>query len=160
MSPPPRILFCGSRDWTDRKAIADVLKVLPKDSVVIEGEAQGADRIAHEEAERLGFIVEHFPADWKKFGRAAGPIRNTQMLKEGKPDAVVAFHDDIESSKGTRNMLKQAREAGLPTFLNPHGALFEFVQWLRGRRWNRVFQDFLEDPQSFENLESLQGDDY
>jgi hypothetical protein len=157
---PPRILFCGSRDWTDRKAIADVMKLLPKGTVIIEGEAPGADSIAREEALRLGFIVVPFEANWKKFGRAAGPIRNARMLDQGRPDAVVAFHDDIEASKGTKNMLKQAREAGLPTFLNPHGALFEFVQWLRGRGWNRLFQDFLEDPQSFENLESLQGDDY
>ena len=166
---PPRILFCGSRFWTDREAIMRVLKVLPKGSVIIEGEARGADRIACEEATRLGLTVVPFPADWKRYGLAGGPIRNTQMLKEGKPDAVVAFHDNIDESKGTKNMLKQARAAELPTFLNiTSDTMFEFVDWLRRRRDEEqaharlqiLLQEFLEDPENFENLESLQGDDY
>jgi len=136
MSPPLRILFCGSRDWTGREAIARVLKVLPKGSVIIEGAAPGADTIACEEARRLGFAVEHFPANWKKFGRAAGPIRNAQMLDEGRPDAVVAFHDNIDESRGTKNMLKQAQAAVLPTFLNlTSDTMFEFVDWLQRRDW-------------------------
>lgn len=40
-----------------------------------------------------------FPAKWNEHGKAAGPIRNQQMLTEGKPDVVFAFHDDIASSK-------------------------------------------------------------
>ena len=51
-----------------------------------------------------------FPADWKTHGKAAGPIRNKQMLDEGKPDVVVAF----PGGKGTANMVKLAREAGVP----------------------------------------------
>ena len=132
---PLRILFCGSRDWTDRKAVVDVLKVLPKGSVIIEGEARGADRIACEEATRLGLAVVPFPADWKRYGLAGGPIRNAQMLKEGKPDVVVAFHENIEASKGTKNMLKQAQKAGLPTFLNlVTETFFEFAHWSKRRK--------------------------
>ena len=148
---PLRILFCGSRDWTDREAIADVMKVLPKGSVIIEGEASGADAIAREEADRLGLIVMPFPAKWKEYGRAAGPIRNAQMLKEGKPDVVVAFHENIEASKGTKNMLKQAQKAGLPTFLNlTLDTMHEFRQWY-GARFRRAFHAFL-------NQQLLQGD--
>jgi len=50
-----------------------------------------------------------FPADWSRHGKSAGPIRNRQMLIEGRPDIVVAF----PGGKGTANMIKQAVEAGV-----------------------------------------------
>ena len=74
---------------------------------------------------------------------------------------VLAFHENIEASKGTKNMLKLAQKAGLPTFLNlTSGTMHEFREWYSSRQLRRDFQSFLEDPQSFENLQSLQGDDY
>ena len=110
-----RVLICGDRNWTDRKAIRDFVSGLPFGSVVIEGEAKGADSIARDVAGEQGFMVMPFPANWKLYGRAAGPIRNKQMLTEGKPDLVVAFHNDIDSSRGTANMVDQARKAGIET---------------------------------------------
>jgi len=158
---PIRVLICGSRYWTDREAIRNVMKTFPKDTVIIEGEARGADTIAREEAEALGLVVLPFPANWKEQGRAAGPIRNAQMLSEGKPNVVLAFHENIDESKGTKDMLKRAQKAGLPTFLNlTSDTMYEFRQWYSARQLRRDIQSFLEDPQSFENLESLQGDDY
>lgn len=111
-----RILVCGSRDWNDYRMISDALidnYSLP--FVVIEGEARGADRMAAEWAERWHQPVEllRFPANWNKYGRAAGMIRNQQMLDEGKPDLVLAFHDDLEHSKGTKDMVNRARRAGI-----------------------------------------------
>lgn len=85
--------------------------------VVIEGEAKGADTMARNAAIHLGIHVERYPADWEKFGRAAGPIRNLKMLMEGKPTHVIAFHDDIGKSKGTKDMINQARKAGLDVLL-------------------------------------------
>jgi len=108
-----RILFCGDRHWSSYKTICDVMMDYNTE-VVIEGEAAGADSIARDVAEQFGIPVMRFPADWKRYGRAAGPIRNTQMLKEGMPDFVIAFHDDIDSSKGTRNMVEQAKKKGIP----------------------------------------------
>jgi hypothetical protein len=58
-----------------------------------------------------------FSANWEKHGLAAGPIRNRQMLTEGKPDLVIAFHENIEKSKGTKNMLELAKQAGVATYL-------------------------------------------
>ena len=107
-----RILFCGDRNWTNYKVICDVMADLNPD-LVIEGEAKGADSLARDAAEYFGIPVLPFPADWDKYGRAAGPIRNTQMLKEGMPDVVIAFHDDIQNSKGTLNMVNQALKQGL-----------------------------------------------
>ena len=113
------------RNWTDRAAIKlwlEVLKEIGYDEV-IEGEAKGADIMAREEAEKLGFKIlnrdEHtrgFPAQWDKYGRAAGPIRNRKMLDQ-QPQLVVAFHNDIEHSKGTADCIKEAKRRGIVTIL-------------------------------------------
>jgi len=109
-----RILICGDRNWTDRRSIESYLSChAPELTTVIHGGAKGADSIAGEIAEKMGMEVEVFPADWKRYGRGAGPIRNRQML-DAHVDLVVWFHLDIESSKGTRNMVTQAMKAGIP----------------------------------------------
>jgi len=90
-----------------------VLANYPAGTVVIHGAQRGADTIAGEIAEAMGFEVIPYPADWHKHGRAAGPIRNQQMLDEGKPTEVAAFHNDLAHSKGTGDMVRRARRAGL-----------------------------------------------
>ena len=108
-----RLLICGDRNWTDRNPIERYLsRYTPETTVVIHGGAKGADSIAGEVAEELGMTVEVYPAEWGKYHRAAGPIRNRQML-DSQVDAVVWFHNDIDSSKGTRNMIAQATKAGI-----------------------------------------------
>ena len=111
-----RILFCGDRNWSHYKTIVDVMLELHP-SLVIEGEAKGADSMAADAGEYYQIPVLRFPADWNKYGRAAGPIRNSQMLNEGKPDLVVAFHDDISTSKGTRNMVEQSKKQGIQVYV-------------------------------------------
>jgi hypothetical protein len=119
-----RILICGDRNWTDLKSIKVALLSLQvywgDKLVVIEGEAKGADTLGKQAARDLNIPEEDilkFPADWEKYGKAAGPIRNQQMLDEGKPDIVLAFHPDIGSSKGTLDMVKRANKAGIPVRL-------------------------------------------
>ena len=119
-----RLLICGDRNWFEGAAIRDLL-LQYKPEVVIEGEAKGADTLARIHAEMLNIPVLKFPADWEKYGRAAGPIRNSQMLKEGNPDVVVGFHNRIDDSKGTRDMLTRAKKAGKATFIFD-GKLKEF----------------------------------
>ncbi len=111
-----RILVCGDRNWSNKKAIFNELKDFPKNTVIIHGAARGADSIAGTVAKELGFEVEVYPADWNKFGKAAGIIRNKQML-EAKPDLVLAFHPDLDKSKGTKNMVQISRKAGVETKL-------------------------------------------
>jgi len=113
---PNRVLICGDRNWTDRERIANTIRILltPGD-IIIEGEARGADSIAREEGEAQGFQVLRFPALWQVHGKSAGPIRNQQMLVEGRPTIVFAFHDDISNSKGTKDMVERAKRAGIPT---------------------------------------------
>lgn len=77
---------------------------------VISGGAAGADRIGEEFAIINWCQLEVYKADWDKHGKAAGPIRNVQMLKEGKPDLGVAF----PGGRGTAHMTSILKEAGVP----------------------------------------------
>lgn len=118
-----RVLICGSRDWADREAVEVVLNGLTwtrDDSlVVIAGGARGADRLAADWARcRVDDEVDlvEFPADWDAHGKAAGHIRNQQMLDEGKPDVVWAFKSR-PSSPGTDNMIQRAKAAGVNVYV-------------------------------------------
>jgi hypothetical protein len=108
-----RVLVCGGRHWGDAQTIKDRLAQLPERSTVIHGAAAGADYLGCAAAMQLSFNVESYPADWDRYGRSAGPIRNEQMLK-AKPDLVLAFHADLEHSRGTKHMVTIARKAGVP----------------------------------------------
>lgn len=108
-----RILVCGDRNWTNYGRVLEILKEYPKGTVIINGYARGADRAAHNAAIELGFEVEDYKAKWTLYGKAAGPIRNQEMLVVGQPDLVIAFHSNLENSKGTKDMLNRAKKAGL-----------------------------------------------
>lgn len=103
-----KILICGDRKWTNRNLIKE--KILEySGTIIIEGDAKGADRISGEIARELGLEVRVYPAQWEKYGRSAGPIRNRQQFDLENPDLVLAFHNDIENSKGTKDMIKYAK---------------------------------------------------
>lgn len=108
-----RVLVCGGRDFDDAMTLGSWLGGIHKNAgpitLLIEGGAAGADTLARAFAEWQRIPVMTLEADWKRHGRAAGPIRNKQMLDEGKPNLVVAF----EGGRGTANMVKQARAAGV-----------------------------------------------
>jgi hypothetical protein len=132
-----KIIFCGDRNWNDRRVIAQVMRAI-YDNIgpftVIEGEAQGADSISRSVAElTFELPVIPVPAEWNLHGRAAGPIRNTRMLIEKKAHATVAFHLDIAHSKGTADMVRQTRKAGRPCWICTDGdkALMDFILELR-----------------------------
>lgn len=111
----PRILICGSREWTNFDKIKKILLEYPQsdETTIIHGNCKGADKISGYLAKQLNMTIEVYPADWKKYGRAAGPIRNQQMLDNGKPDICYAFHDCIEKSKGTKDMVNRCKADGL-----------------------------------------------
>lgn len=112
-----RILVCGDRHFNDYEYVRNkIVENCPKEYedgslVVISGAARGVDTCAADFALVHNLQLLEYPADWDKYGKAAGPIRNKQMLDEGKPDLVVAFL--AEGSRGTANMIKQAEEAGV-----------------------------------------------
>lgn len=109
-----RVLVCGDRSWSNRGKVMHRFLELPNDTVVIHGDAEGADRIADAVAMVRGMPREAFPAEWEKYGRAAGPRRNQRMLDEGRPDLVIAFHSDLKHSRGTADMVRRAQAAGVP----------------------------------------------
>jgi hypothetical protein len=82
---------------------------------IIHGAARGADTLAGLFAKMFGTKVEAYPADWDTHGKAAGPIRNQQMLDEGKPDLVVAF----PGGAGTKHMKETAARRGFRVIVVP-----------------------------------------
>lgn len=129
-----RLLICGDRHWEDFHIITTTLHGFLSDAatnfdklVIIEGCAKGADSIAchwydgRDRRPRHELVKhEHYPADWETHGKPAGPIRNRQMLGVGKPDIVVAFHDDLDNSKGTKDMVDIAKAAKVPVYVIKH----------------------------------------
>lgn len=110
------ILICGDRNWTNETLIEDILLSIPEIDTVIHGDCKDADKIGGKIAKKLGFKIKIYPADWS-LGKKAGPLRNTQMLEENNIDLVLAFHDNIKESKGTKNMITQSRKKNIITFL-------------------------------------------
>lgn len=108
-----RILVCGGRDFTNQSIFNQAMEdLLGKVTVIIHGAARGADTLADNWAKEHGLTVEAYPADWDKYGKRAGFIRNSQMLKEGKPDRVIAF----PGGKGTEMMINLAHAAKVPVW--------------------------------------------
>ena len=107
-----RILVCGGRDFKDRDLLYNSLLPYMNDTnlTIIHGNASGADTLGRIWAEAFSHKVESYPADWNKYGKRAGYIRNVQMLNEGKPDLVIAF----PGGKGTQMMINLAEAAGVP----------------------------------------------
>lgn len=114
-----KVLICGDRNWTDIKLIRKRLCKLPVGSMLIHGAAPGADSLAAIIGDSLGFAVLAFSAEWEKLGKAAGPIRNKTMLAE-LPDLVIAFHDDMTKSKGTKDCISQATKKGIKVEIIGH----------------------------------------
>ena len=119
----------GPNDWTsaDCQLMVSVLKQFrygifgdKEVPILVHGDCRGADLMAYDIVRDWGgWGVEVFPAEWKKYGKAAGAIRNKQMLDEAKPDIVIAFHRDISKSRGTANMIKIAKQRGIQASLYP-----------------------------------------
>src|SRR5690554_3978 len=103
-----RVLVCGGRKFGDRALFNAVMAPYRlRASVIIHGAARGADRMADNWAQTWGIHVERYPAKWHQYGKAAGPLRNQQMLDEGRPDLVIAF----PGGNGTADMVTRARAA-------------------------------------------------
>ena len=109
-----RVIVCGCRDFCNQDFCFRILdEILGEydDPEIVSGHAKGADACGEAYARLRSLPLKVFPAEWDKYGRAAGPIRNKQMLLyalEAKP-LVIAFWDGL--SRGTKNMISQAEKA-------------------------------------------------
>ena len=107
-----KILVCGGRNYWNREELYRVLDAIHKAGPVthaIHGGATGADSLVGQWCASLGVECTAYPADWKEYGKAAGPIRNQQMLNQGCPDVVIAFR----GGAGTADMVRKAQKAGI-----------------------------------------------
>ena len=108
-----RVLVCGGRTFSRK---ADLWLLLDERhgrdpiSCLISGMATGADTAAAEWATANGVPLAAYPAKWELFGKAAGSRRNTKMLREGRPDIVLA----CPGGNGTADMVRKAERAKVP----------------------------------------------
>ena len=107
-----RIIIAGGRDFKDYTRLKLVVEhnVQNLNSVeIICGEAKGADTLGKQLAISKGWTVHSFPADWERYGKAAGYRRNEEMAKHA--EALIAFWDG--KSKGTKHMIDLAQKLKL-----------------------------------------------
>lgn len=107
-----RVIIAGSRSFQDYETLkqkCDYYLQSKEKIAVICGMARGADMLGRRYAQEKGFPCIEYPADWKKYGKCAGYIRNRQMAQTA--NALLAFWDG--ESRGTKNMIELAEEYGL-----------------------------------------------
>lgn len=107
-----RVLVCGGREYADWHTMRDVLWGIHHDTRIVEiihGGARGADEMAARWAKLADVPVAVVKADWQRHGKAAGPLRNQEMLDRHHPDQVIAF----PGGRGTADMVRRAKAAGL-----------------------------------------------
>lgn len=116
-----RVIIAGSRKYNDYYRMLEELDNLGIHLIntidpieIVSGHAPGADTLGERFAKAYNYPLKIFPADWDKYGKAAGPIRNEQMAKyaaEADRGILIAF--PIGESRGTNNMIKLAKHYGL-----------------------------------------------
>ena len=121
----PLVIFCGSRGWRGwgeiRAKLGELQREHRSELVVVTGGARGADMLAKSGCMAMGIAHREILADWVGKGRAAGPIRNRQMLELG-PAAVYAFKEARDwnaklETGGTEHMVRIALLAKVPCYL-------------------------------------------
>lgn len=114
------VLCSGDREWDDLPVIQhcfdELIDEFGEITLVVQGECRGADIMCRDEAKRRDIPVVGYPANWNKYGKSAGPIRNREMLdKHPDVDLVIGFHNNLEESKGTKDMLTEAQRREINT---------------------------------------------
>lgn len=107
-----KVIIAGGRDFSDYESLKHYCKYLLKNQPDVEivcGMARGADMLGKRYAEEHGLKVKKFPAQWNKYGKRAGYLRNADMADYA--DSLIAFWN--KKSKGTKHMIDLAREKGL-----------------------------------------------
>lgn len=101
------VIVTGGREYADYLRIRDVLNLINPDKVV-QGGAAGADALAKAWAISKGVPCDTIKANWDEHGRAAGPIRNREMIQWYATAIIVAF----PGGRGTENCVKTAIDLG------------------------------------------------
>ena len=113
------VIICGSREWTDYDRLKEKCDIFLKNKLsdpdikvtIISGGARGADTLGEQYAKEKGLDLKRFPANWDKYGKRAGYLRNLKMAEIG--NAVIAFYSSTSENKGTKMMVRIGREKHL-----------------------------------------------
>lgn len=104
-----RVVVTGGRYYADRTKVFEALDAVAP-TALAHGMATGADSLAGDWCHFNGIEPDEYPANWTKYGKGGGPIRNQAMLDAFKPDLVLAFPGD----RGTADCKAKARAMGIP----------------------------------------------
>lgn len=117
---PLRVLVTGSRDFSDESVVLSALAAIVayaagRPITIIHGACRGADLLVARLAVATipDVVIEPWPADWRRLGRAAGPVRNAAMVASG-PEICAAFFVRGWPSRGTAGCCRLAVAAGVP----------------------------------------------
>ena len=108
-----KYIIAGGRDFNNRNILYRILnenRYSKNITEIVSGDARGADTLGAEWADVYGLRVTHFPAQWDKYGKSAGFIRNAEMGEYA--DAAIIFWDG--ASKGTKHMIQTMKRLGKP----------------------------------------------
>jgi len=109
-----RTIIAGSRTITDASKLQTVIDDYEWPiTTVLCGGAQGVDKLGEQYALAHNIPIEYYPADWKTHGKAAGPIRNSQMAENA--EALILIWDG--QSRGSKDMLAKAQAKNLKTYV-------------------------------------------
>lgn len=113
-----KLMVTGGRDYTDdtllRTTLDEIHHKTPVTLLIHGANKGGADRLARLWAESRNIQTKPFPADWNRYHKAAGPIRNQEMIDDG-PHLVVAF----PGNNGTADAVTRARRRGIEVIMVP-----------------------------------------
>lgn len=104
-----KIAIVGSRSFQDYKLLIRTMNNYTP-TAIVSGGAKGTDTLAERYAREIGVNCIVFKPNWKQYGRAAGPVRNKQIVEAA--DLIIAFWDG--KSRGTFSTISLARKAGKP----------------------------------------------
>jgi len=107
-----RVIIAGGRKFNDYNLLkekCDHYLLNAKEIEIVSGTAYGADKLGELYAEERGYPIKRFPADWDKYGKGAGYIRNARMAEYA--DYLILFWDGM--SRGSKNMYDIAKKKGL-----------------------------------------------
>lgn len=110
-----KVIIAGSRKFSNYdklksecdRILKDKLENTETNVIIVSGAAKGADSLGEQYAHERGLRLESHPADWQKYNRSAGIIRNIEMAKEA--NALIAFPQKGEENRGTSHMVKTAQ---------------------------------------------------
>ena len=149
-----RVLICGGRHFTDYTYLRFICNDILKDYFdynieIVSGHCKGCDLLGEKFANECHYKLKIFPADWKKYGKSAGIIRNLEMLEYISKTTCLVIGFISDNSKGTKFTLDKAQKMNIKTYTIRYeieDIYFELFEGVRKNKDNNTFEiDFEND---------------